>query len=210
MPTIRKRGGSARKGAPARSKAASNGFDPNDEDIKEMLPGGLARTFVQSQLISAEKQLQSHGLVAPQEYDGDFPELPDDIDATDYSELSNIMLALQNAHATATWQQSYHYIWAGTFEEIADYVEAVATTTVDGSNAEQRKAKARTDDKVVFFRARYKEHYNSYVRFRDLAKTIEGKIKAVSRVLGFKDDEEQASDLSAIKKSGSSRRARSK
>ena len=47
------------------------------------------------------------------------------------------------------------------------------------------------------------------MRFRDLAKTIEGKIKAVSRALGFKDDEEQASDLSAIKKSGSSRRARS-
>jgi hypothetical protein len=224
MPAIKRKGGSARKGAPARSKpsgwqpgkgdafkskAKSNGFDPSDDDIKEMLPSGLSRTFVQSQLISAEKQLQAHGLVAPTEYDGEFPELPEDIDATDYSELSNILLALQNALATTVWQQSYHYIWSGTFDEISQHVEAVALTTVEGANAEQRKAKAHIDDKVVFFRARYKEHYNSYVRFRDLAKTIEGKIKAVSRVLGFKDDEEQSTDLSAIKKRGSSRRQRS-
>src|SRR3954464_13824541 len=216
-PVIRKKSskGASEEGAPKRSlgrlrNITSNGFDPGDDDIKGMLPSGLARTFVQSQLKSAESQLKSHGLVAPDDYDGEFPELPDDIDGIDYSELSNIMLAFQNALATATWQQSYHYIWSGTFEEISDYMEAIALQHAEGSNEPQRKANARTDERVVFFRARYKEHYNSYVRFRDLARTIDGKIKAVSRVLGFKDEEETATKLSAIKRRGSSKRPRSK
>ncbi len=214
MPTVRRRvaggkGASSKKGAP-KPRLKDRGFDPAEDEIEDMLPTGLTRVFVQSQLKSAKQQLEEHGLQAPEDYEGDWPELPDDIDATDYSELSNIMLAFQNAHATATWQQSYHYIWSGTFEEIADYIEAVAVLNVEGPNELARKSAARTEEKVVFFRARHREHYNSYVRFRDLAKTIEGKIKAVSRVLGFKDEEETTGDLSSAKKrSSSGRRSRS-
>lgn len=191
----------------------ADGIDPDDNEIEEMLPKGLARTFVMSQMRQAESQLVAHGLQAPEDYKGDFPELPDDIDSTDYSELSNILLALQNAHATTTWQKSYHYIWSGTFEEIAEYMEAIALQNVEGPNEPARKAMARTSERVVFFRARHKEHYNSYVRFRDLGHTIEGKIKAVSRVLGFKDDEEQSGDLSpkkAANNRSTSRRVRAK
>lgn len=217
MPRIRStRDKGAASAAPKSSiKAAkmhrkNHGIDLGADEIKEVLPKGLARTYVQSQMHSAEKQLQAHGLVAPTDYEGEWPELPDDIDATDYSELSNMMLALQNALATCVWQQSFHYIWSGTFEEIAEYMEAVALLGAEGSNEPKRKAAARVDDRVVFFRARYKEHYNSYVRFRDLARTLEGKIKAVSRVLGFKDEEESSTDLSAIKRRGSTKRPRSK
>lgn len=198
----------AAKTKPAKKKKSATvtegDFDPDDTDIEDMLPKGMARTFVMSQMKQAESQLQAHGLVAPSEYEGEFPELPEDIDATDYSELSNTMLAFQNAHATATWQKSYHYIMANTMEEIAEYMEAIALHDAEGANEPARKAAARTDEQVVFFRARWKEHYNSYVRFRDLSFTIEGKIKAVSRVLGFKDSEEESADLTP--KNGRSKR----
>ena len=187
---------------PPRSASAKKQKDDfNDDEIEEMLPKGLARTFVQSQLKSAKDQLASVGLTAPGDYEGEMPELPDDIDSVDHSELSNLMLRFQNALSTAIWNQSYHYIWQNTFEEIAEYMEAVTLTSVEGSNAEQRKGAARTDEKVVFFRARHVEHYNSYVRFRDTAKWIEGKIKAISRVGGFKDDGEDAEVLGAVKRS---------
>jgi hypothetical protein len=53
---------------------------------------------------------------------------------------------------------------------------------------------------VLAFRGLHKESYHDYVSFRDLARTIEGKVKVLSRVGGFKDDENEASDRSAKSK----------
>lgn len=184
-----------------RKKKTAGDFDPDDDAIEEMLPKGLARTFVQSQLKSAEKEVEAVGLTAPADYDGDMPELPDDIDGVDHSQLSNLLLDFQNALSTCVWQQSFHYIWQNTFGEIAEYMEAISLLEAEGANEGARKAEAKTDERVVFFRSRHAEHYNSYVRFRDLAKTIEGKVKAVSRVGGFKDDEAESEALAPAKRS---------
>jgi hypothetical protein len=102
-----------------------------------------------------------------------------------------------------------NYIDADVYEEIADYLENLAIMESDESNDTKRKADAKTDERVVVLRSKQKTAYRSYVRFRDLANTIQGKIKVVSRVGGFKSDDEDGESVSALKKStrGTSRGA---
>lgn len=168
------------------------------------MPRGLQGAYVQSKL--HEKSVRQAGLAPPPDFDGDMPELPSDIDAVDHSDLSNLILAFQNALSTATWQASMAYIEADIYEEISEYLEYRAILNTDQSNAEKRKAEARTDDTVVAFRNEQKKAYHKYVRFRDLAKTIEGKVKVISRVGGFKDDDHEAGDLSGKPKISKRRR----
>lgn len=179
----------------AASSSSSSKRQTSDDnvDIEKLVPSGLAGAFVNSKL--HEKKVRQAGLKPPSDFEGEMPELPEDIDAVDHSQLSNLMMAFQNALSTATWQAAMAYIEADIYEEIAEYLENRAILATEQSNDAKRKAEARTDDTVVIFRGEQKKSYHQYVRFRDLAKTIEGKIKVVSRVGGFKDDEQEAGGL---------------
>ena len=177
------------------SSSSSAKGDKHDDDD---LPSGIAKAFVQSKL--HEQKLRQAGLTPPEDFEGDMPELPDDVDAVDHSKLSNRMVAFQNALATATWQATMAYIEHDIAEEIKDYLENRALLASQQSNDSKRRAESKTDSHVVKWSAINKEAYHNYVRFRDLAKTIEGKIKVLSRVGGFKDDEQEASDRNAKSK----------
>lgn len=144
--------------------------------------------------------LRKAGLGAPPDFEGDMPELPGDIDAVDHSQLSNLMHSFQNALSTCAWQASMAYIEADMFEEIADFLENRALLSSDQTNDTKRKAEARTDEEYLQYRGLYKTRYHDYVRFRDLAKTLEGKVKVLSRTGGFKDEEQEAGDRSAAPK----------
>lgn len=185
--------------------------DKRDDEIADLVPKGLAGAFVQSKL--HEQKLREAGLREPTDpFEGDMPDLPDDIGAVDHDELSQLMLDMQRAYSTAAWRASKAYIANDVLEEIADYLENRALLESEQSNDAKRRAEARTDETVVNFRGKQKEAYYDYVRFRDLARTIEGKVKVLSRVGGFKDDDNDASDRSARQKEskgtarGSSRR----
>lgn len=195
MPGTRTRRGGRPAGLGKVQSASSTSTPKSDktDDIKELVPKGLSGAFVNSKL--HEKKVRQAGLEPPSDFEGEMPELPDDIDAVDHSQLSNLMMSFQNALSTALWQASMAYIEADIYEEIHEYLENKALLNTEQSNDTKRKAEARTDDIVVAFRNEYKKSYHQYVRFRDLAKTIEGKIKVVSRVGGFKDDDQEAGGL---------------
>jgi hypothetical protein len=178
------------------TKAASSSSrrqDDSTENVHELVPRGLAGAFVSSKL--HEKSVRQAGLKPPSDFEGEMPELPADIDAVDHSDLSNLIMEFQNALSTSLWQASMAYIEADIYEEIYEYLENKAILNSEQSNDAKRKAEARTDDTVVAFRNEHKKSYHNYVRFRDLARTIEGKVKVISRVGGFKDDEQDAGDL---------------
>lgn len=190
---VRKPAGAKSSPLAAAHRRRLRDHDADDEpDIESLVPAGLKGAHVRSKL--HEKALREAGLAAPDDFEGEIPELPDDIDAVDHSELSNIMLRYQAALSTATWQASMAYIASDIYEEISDYLEQRALLDSDQSNDTKRRAEAKTDPTVVAFRAQKKIAYYDYVRFRDFAKTIEGKIKILSRVGGFKDDDNEASD----------------
>lgn len=198
--------GSAEKPASSPSHLGSLGsvnrdVDLDDGSIEEMLPTALARVFVGSKIESMKEEIERLGLKAPSEYEGDMPELPDEIADLSHDELSNLLAAFQNALSTATWTASVHYVKHSTFEEIADYLENRAILDSDQSSEQKRKADARTEGTVVFFRGMRQYHYNQYVLHRDLGKTIEGKGKVVSRVGGFLSDDDDVSDIKADKSS---------
>jgi len=192
--TKRRRSPMGRVRKAASSSSSSKRQDKTDDiDINELVPEGLHGAFVHSKL--HEKNVRQAGLTPPSDFEGDMPELPEDIDAVDHSELSNLMIQFQNALSTCTWQAAMGYIEADIYEEIAEYLENKAILRTTQSNDAKRKAEARTDDTVVAFRGEQKKAYHRYVRYRDLGKTIEGKIKVISRVGGFKEDEHDASDM---------------
>lgn len=194
------------KAAPSASSSKRRNVKTDDTDIEELVPHGLRGAFVQSKL--HEKNVRQAGLEPPTDFEGEMPELPEDIDAVDHSQLSNLMMSFQNALSTATWQAAMHYIEADIFEEIYEYLENKVILDSEQSNESKRKAEARTDDTVVAFRSEQKKAYHQYVRYRDLAKTIDGKIKVVSRVGGFKEDENEGGDMSARSKPRISTRRR--
>ena len=97
---------------------------------------------------------------------------------------------------------SKHYIEADAYDEIAEYLEDVALLDADESNEGKRKAQARTDDRVVAARALQRTAYHNYVRFRDLARTLEHQWRTVSRVGGFVSDEAEG-EAAAIKRTSS-------
>lgn len=198
----------------AGSSASRRGKEEKDntaDDLSDILPRGLSKAFVQSKL--HEKKLREAGLAEPTDpFDGDMPDLPEDIGQTDHDELSQLMLDLQRAYSTAQWRASKAYIESDIYEEIADYLENRALLESEQSNDGKRRAEAKTDDTVVNFRGKQKEAYHDYVRFRDLGRTIEGKVKVLSRVGGFKEDDNEAGDRSSRSKEskGAARRRRSR
>lgn len=168
------------------------------DDIDSLVPKGLSGAFVKSKL--REETVRKAGLKEPSDFEGEMPELPDDIDAVDHSDLSNLLLGFQSALATATWQASKAYIESDIAEEVYEYLRNNALLETNQSNDLKRRAEAENDDLVVTWKGRQKSAYHDYVSFRDLARTIEGKIKVLSRVGGFKDDENDGSDRTARSK----------
>jgi hypothetical protein len=173
------------------SKAKGNGA-LDDDALKELVPSGIAHSFVRSKL--HDKALAVAGLSEPANWDGDMPEMPDDIASLDHDELSNLHAAFTNAFSTAQWYASRYYVEADAYEEIADYLENVALTDSDQSNDTKRKAEARTDERVVAAKALERDAYRNYVRFRDLAATLDRRARAVSRVGGFISDESEVEE----------------
>ena len=93
---------------------------------------------------------------------------------------------------------------------MADYYENAAFLEADGSEA-TKKASAKTDGRVVYFRSQQKKAYNQYVVMRDVKDTLKRRIETISRVGGFKVDADDAEAQSApAKPKGRRTRSRSK
>jgi hypothetical protein len=185
----RRRGGNA---------LASNGA-LTDDDLRKLVPAGLEGSLVKSKL--HDKSLAIAGLGEPENWDGAMPELPSDIATLDHSMMSELLGDFANALSTALWSASKAYIEADAYDVIAEYLEDVALLDADESNEGKRKAQARTDERVVAARALQRQSYHDYVRFRDLAKTIEVRWRTISRIGGFVGDEVEAEAAGAIKAS---------
>src|SRR5574339_976511 len=82
---------------PGRSPVKSD-----DSKLKELVPKGLARSFVNAKM--HDKSISIAGLGAPLDWEGDMPQLPNDIGAVDHDDLSNLLAQFVNAYSTAIWQ----------------------------------------------------------------------------------------------------------
>jgi hypothetical protein len=191
---VRRDRASSSEGARDRSDGALT-----DDDLRKLVPSGLAGSLVKSKL--HDKRLAIAGLGEPEDWSGDMPVLPEDIASLDHSEMSSLLGEFANALATALWQASKGYIEADAYDQIAEYLEDVALLDANESNEGKRKAQARTDERVVAARALQKQSYHDYVRFRDLARTIEVRWRTISRIGGFVGDEVEAEAAGAIKAS---------
>ena len=191
----------ARGGASRRSRKLSDngeGGSPDDQ-LRELVPPGLAGVFVKSKL--HDKALAVAGLGEPNgSWEGKMPELPSDIAGLDHEQMANLLADIANALSTALWNASKNYIEADAYDEIAEYLEDVALLDADESNEGKRKAQARTDDRVLTARGAQRTSYHNYVRFRDLARTLEHQWRTVSRVGGFISDEAEGETAGAIKR----------
>jgi hypothetical protein len=188
-------GGASRR--PRRRRSEANG-GLTDDQLRELVPAGLAASFVKSKL--HDKALAVAGLGEPGGWDGNMPFLPEDIGTVDHEMMANLLGDLASALSTALWNASKNYIEADAYHEIAEYLEDVALLDADESNEGKRKAAARTDERVVSAKAMERTAYYNYVRFRDLARTIEHQWRTVSRVGGFVSDEAEAETAGAIKR----------
>jgi hypothetical protein len=197
--TIRGKRAAESGGASRRSRSRSNGA-LDDTALTALVPGGLAASFIKSKL--HDKALGIAGLGEPGDWDGDMPQLPRDIGAIDHEQMANLLGMLASALSTCVWHASRHYIEADAYDEIAEYLEDIALLDADESNEGKRKAQARTDGRVVEARALHKTSYHNYVRFRDLARTLEHQWRTVSRVGGFVSDEAEG-EAAAIKRTSS-------
>jgi hypothetical protein len=173
--------------------------DVSEDDLLKLVPGGLVASFVKQKLHDAA--LEVAGLAAPSDWEGDMPEVPDDIASVDHSELSNLLAQFVNCQSTALWHASTAYIEAGYYDEIAEYLENVSLVNSEQSNDTKRKAEAKTTDAVMAAKTLQRNAYSDYVRFRDLAKTLELRWKTVSRVGGFVGDEAEGEEANASKSS---------
>jgi hypothetical protein len=185
----------------------------DDDGLLKLVPAGLGSTFVKSKLHQAA--LEIAGLGEPQDWDGDMPELPNDVAALDHDDLSDLLAQFTNAMSTALWQASRHYVEADAYEEIYEYLRNQALLSSEESNDTKRRADAETQESVVASRAMWKASYHNYVRHRDLSDTLRKRAAVVSRVGGFVGDEAEgeearASKLSTRRRSVGSSRGKAK
>lgn len=170
-----------------------------DEHLLKLIPGGMAHAFVISKM--HDKQLQLAGLGPEPDWEGEMPVLPSDIAAEDHDSLSNLLAALTNAYSTATWWASMSQIEAGLYDEIVEYLEAIAMRGSSGSSKEKRDAEVKLDDRVVAAKALARTSHSDNIRFRGIASSLKAKSATVSRIGGFLGDEASAENASAIKHS---------
>lgn len=183
----------------SKGRPRESGGGLSDDDLKGLIPAGLTSTFVKSKL--HDSALSVAGLGAPLDWEGDMPDLPNDISTLDHDELSDLLAQFTNAHSSSLWQAAKHYIEADAYEEIADFLRNQALLASEESNDTKRKADAETNEAYLAALALQKEHYHNYVRHRDLAHTLKLRAGAVSRVGGFVGDEADSEDSRALKSS---------
>jgi hypothetical protein len=180
---------------------AGEDIDLDDDEIEAMLPAGLAQVHVKSKMDEARKAIEEQGLSLPGAYEGEEPELPNDISTWDHNALSDLLAQFQNAHSTASTQAAQAHIWNNTYGEIAEYLENQNLLESDQSNDTKRKAEARTEPRVVFFRAKAVYYKNESERWRTLASSLDKKGAVVSRVGGFVEGDNAQEDRRAAKPS---------
>jgi hypothetical protein len=192
---------SAKKSSKSKLRLAKNsdGDALTDEDLLQLVPGGLAHAFVVSKM--HDKQLAIAGLGPEPDWEGEMPELPSDIATEDHDTLSNLLAAFTNAYSTATWYASMSLIEAGHYDDIVEFLKATVMKEAQGSSKEKRDAEVITDGRVVAAKALARTAHSDYIRFRDTASRLKAKGAAVSRIGGFVGDEADAENLRANKSS---------
>ena len=176
------------------SKRAAKKKDqgPSEEELLALVPGGLATAFVNARM--HDRALALAGLSEPSDWDGDMPELPEDIAREDHDTLSNLLGDFASCLSTSTWHASKAYIQHGFYKQVGDYLEDVAILESEQSNEQKRKADAATQESVVTARALEQTAYSEYVRFRELGKTLKIRHATVSRVGGFVAEDTETED----------------
>ena len=66
---------------------------PSEEELLALVPGGLATAFVNARM--HDRALALAGLGEPSDWDGEMPELPEDIASEDHDSLSNLLGAVR-------------------------------------------------------------------------------------------------------------------
>lgn len=191
------------KRAQAKRGKNPDGDALTDKHLLELVPGGMAHAFVVSKM--HEKQLALAGLGPEPEWHGKMPELPSDIATEDHDTLSNLLAEFTNAFSTATWWASMSQIEAALYDDIVEYLEALSTRDVTGSNKEKRDAEVKLDGRVVAAKALARTAHSDAIRFRSIATTLSAKSKTVSRIGGFLGDEAAAESIGGSKRSSRSK-----
>jgi hypothetical protein len=186
------RGGGKRSLSTLGDKGRSNASKPSEEELLELVPGGLATAFVNAKL--HDKAIALAGLTPPTDWEGEMPVIPDNIASLDHDAMSNLMGRFVNALSTATWQASTAYVEHGFYKQISDYLENVAILDAEQSNEQKRRAEAATSESVVAARALEQTAYAAFKRFESMASQLKAKHATVSRVGGFVGDETEAED----------------
>lgn len=170
-----------------------------DKHLLQLVPGGMAHAFVVSKM--HEKQLALAGLGPEPDWEGRMPDLPSDIAAVDHDTLSNLLAEFTNAFSTATWWASMSQIEAVLYDDIVEYLEALAIRDAEGSNKEKRDAQVKLDGRVVAAKALARTAHSDAIRFRSIATTLSAKSKTVSRIGGFLGEESAAESIGGNKPS---------
>lgn len=164
----------------------------SEADLLELVPGGLATAFVNARL--HDKALEVAGLGEPGEWDGEMPELPEDIAAEDHDSLSNLLGQFAACLSTANWYAAKSRIERIFYEQIVEYLESVAILDSKESNESKRKADAATNEAVVASKALSTVAQAAMIRFQAMASNLKIKHATVSRVGGFVADETEAEE----------------
>ena len=125
---------------PGRRKKAED--EITEDDLLALVPGGLATAFVNARM--HDKALAVAGLGEPSDWDGEMPELPEDIATEDHDTLSNLMADFASALSTSTWSAAKAYVEHGFYDQVVDYLESVAMLESQQSSEQKRKADAAT------------------------------------------------------------------
>jgi hypothetical protein len=165
---------------------------PSEEELLALVPGGLATAFVNARM--HDRALALAGLGEPSDWDGEMPELPEDIAKEDHDSLSNLLGDFASCLSTSTWHAAKAYIQHGFYKQVGDYLEDVAVLESGQSSEQKRKADAATRPDVVSARALEQLAYSDYVRMRELGKTLKIRHATVSRVGGFVAEETETED----------------
>ena len=175
-----------------RKRAAANG-EVSEDDLLSLVPAGLSQSVVNARL--HDKRVALSGLQVQDQYEGDWPALPEDIGTVDHNDLSNLLMRFQQAFNVAHWQHTTAVIEAGIYGDVADYLEENAILSSEQSNEQKRKAEARTDDAVQAARALERQARADARRFGSMVEQLKGNVAVISRVGGFKGDSDSTEDV---------------
>ena len=156
------------------------------------MPLGLAQAFVNARL--HDRALSIAGMGEPSDWDGDMPELPEDIAKEDHDSLSNLLRDFAVCLSTATWYATKARIDKIFFDQVEEYLESIAILESKESSEAKRKADAATNETVVLAKALSASAQADMYRFQTMASNLKLKHATVSRVGGFVGDEVEAED----------------